>query len=107
MNVLVVSRLGLHTRFISALRRYGVKGIIDYYTVSKEYKNTEDIIKTAEKHKCKAIAVIANWSLAVQLLAKGFKPVFVIVPQYFTTTEIVSGRIYVLDGEVKITAEDV
>jgi len=107
MKVLVVSRLGLHTRFIEELRKYGVTDFEDYFIRRNGWKYIDDIDKTAKEKGCEAIAIIANFRVALELLARGFKRIFVITPKYWTPTEIITGELYVIEGEIKAVVKSV
>ena len=107
MKALIVSRLGLHTRIIEELRKYEVSEFEDYFAERNEWRNVNDIEEAAKEKGCEAVVLIANFKAALELLARGFKRIFVITPKYYTLTEIVTGELYVIEGSVKAIAKSV
>jgi len=94
MKALVVSRLSLG-RVYESLIKLGVKEFIDFYELKDGWKSERDIIEEMEKEKCETAIIIANFWLALRLLAKAkLKKVFVIVPKAVGINEVYRAKIY-------------
>ena len=102
MRVLVVSRLGLGSGVIRALRKFGEREFVDYFKLRTVWRDEKDIMQVFNQEVCDSVAVISNFRLAVTLLTHGAKKAYVIIPKLFTPTEIVSAEIYKIAGDVKV-----
>ena len=107
MKALLVSRVALSERIISELRNSGITEFVDYFGDRKSWRNSDDIEKAAKESGCDTVIVIANFRVAMELLAKGFKRIYVIKPKYYTTTEIVAGDVVIVEGSVKAMVKSV
>ena len=94
MRALVVSRLSLG-RAYEALMKLGCKEFIDFYEKKEGWKSEKDILEVIDKEKCDTAVIIANFWLALRLLAKAkLNKVFVIVPKAVGVNEIYRAKIY-------------
>ena len=94
MRALVVSRLSLG-RVYESLMKLGVEEFVDFYEHYDEWKEDKDIIKAVEEHKCETAVVVANFWLALRLLAKAkLNKVFVVAPKAVGVNEIYRAKIY-------------
>ena len=107
MKALVVSRVGLNVRIIENLKKSGIKEFEDYFKYRDGWETADDIISVAKERNCDAVVIITNFKLAVEILAKGIKPVFVIVPKRGYDLEIISASIYELYGDVTAVVTEV
>jgi len=94
MKALVVSRLSLG-RVYESLIKLGVKEFIDFYELRDGWESEKDIIEVINEKKCETAIIIANFWLALRLLAKAkLKKVFVIVPKAVGVNEVYRAKIY-------------
>ncbi|RLF41151.1 MAG: hypothetical protein DRN12_03805 [Thermoplasmata archaeon] len=105
MKCLIVSRLGFKESIYRILRKHGCRKFINYYDRRHAWQDIKDIVAVARQEKCRSIAFICNFSLAMQAMNEGFNKVFVIVPKLHTPAEIVSADIYAIEGAVKVIKE--
>jgi len=102
MRALVLSRLSLSERIIEKLKESGIKEFIDFYETHKNWRDSNDVINAMRSSGCNTVVIIANFRLAVTLLAKGVETVYVIVPKYHNYVEIISGEIFEIRGSVSV-----
>ena len=107
MKALLVSRVGLSVRILEELKKLGVTEFVNYYDRRDSWKTARDVINVAKEIGADTVIVIANFKVALEVLASGISPVIVISPKFTTFTEIVTGRIHVIDGNVRILERDV
>ena len=107
MKALLVSRVGLSVRLIEELKKIGVTEFVNYYDKRNGWKTAGDIINVAKEIGADTVIVIANFRTALEILVSGISPVIVITPKFTTFTEIVTGRIHVIDGKITILEQDV
>lgn len=107
MKALLVSRVGLSVRILEELRKLGVTEFVNYYDRYDSWKTGGDIVNVAKEIGADTVVIIANFKTALEILAGGIAPVIVIVPKFTTFTEIVTGRIHIIDGNVRILERDV
>jgi len=101
MRALVVSRLSLG-RVYESLMKLGVRDFVDFYEKKDKWKDENDLMEIAEKENCETAVIVANFWLALRLLAKAkLNKVFVIAPKAVGVNEIYRAKIY------EITAHDV
>jgi len=94
MKALVVSKLSLG-RVYESLIKLGVKELVDFYELKDGWESEKDIIEVMEKEKCDTAVIIANFWLALRLLAKAkLNKVFVIVPKAVGVNEVYRAKIY-------------
>ncbi len=102
MKALVVSRLGLGEKVLTELRNAGVKEFVDYFKQKNVWETSKDILDVAKAQNCDTVVVITNFKLAVEILANGVKPVFVVIPRFYSATEIVNADIYEIYGDITV-----
>ena len=107
MKALLVSRVGLSVRLIEELKKLGITEFVNYYDRCDSWKTARDVINVAKEIGADTVVIIANFRVALEILASGIAPVVVITPKFTTFTEIVTGRIHVIDGNVRILERDV
>ena len=107
MKALLVSRVGLSVRLIEELKKLGITEFVNYYDRRDSWKTARDVINVAKEIGADTVVIIANFRVALEILASGIAPVVVITPKFTTFTEIVTGRIHVIDGNVRILERDV
>jgi len=107
VKALLVSRVGLSVRLIEELKKWGVTEFVNYYDRHDSWKTARDVINVAKEIGADTVVIIANFKTALEILASGIAPVVVITPKFTTFTEIVTGRIHVIDGNVRILERDV
>jgi len=107
VKALLVSRVGLSVRLIEELKKIGVTEFVNYYDVKKGWKSATDIINVAKEIGADTVIVIANFKVALEVLSNGISPVIVITPKFHTFTEIVTGKVFVVDGDITILERDV
>jgi len=94
-------------RILEELKKLGVTEFVNYYDRRDSWKTARDVINVAKEIGADTVIVIANFKVALEVLASGISPVIVISPKFTTFTEIVTGRIHVIDGNVRILERDV
>ena len=107
MKALLVSRVGLSVRLIEELKKIGVTEFVNYYDKRNGWKTARDVINVAKEIGADTVIVIANFRTALEILASGISPVIVITPKFTTFTEIVTGKVFVIDGDITILERDV
>ena len=107
MKALLVSRVGLSVRILEELRKLGVTEFVNYYDRYDSWKTARDVINVAKEIGADTVIVISNFRVALEILASGIAPVIVIAPRFTTFTEIVTGRIHVINGKITILERDV
>jgi len=92
---------------IEELKKIGVTEFVNYYDKRNGWKTAGDVINVAKETGSDTVVIISNFRAALEILASGIAPVVVIMPKFTTFTEIVTGRIHVIDGNVRILERDV
>jgi len=92
---------------IEELKKLGITEFVNYYDRRDSWKTARDVINVAKEIGADTVVIIANFRVALEILASGIAPVVVITPKFTTFTEIVTGRIHVIDGNVRILERDV
>ena len=107
MKALLVSRVGLSVRILEELKKLGVTEFVNYYDRYDSWKTARDVINAAKEIGADTVVIIANFRVALEILASGIALVIVITPKFTTFTEIVTGRIHIIDGNIRILERDV
>jgi len=107
VKALLVSRVGLSVRLIEELKKIGVTEFVNYYDKRNGWKTARDVINVAKEIGADTVIVIANFRVALEVLSSGISPVIVITPKFTTFTEIVTGKVFVIDGDITILERDV
>ena len=107
MKALLVSRVSLSVRLIEELKKIGVTEFVNYYDKRNGWKTAGDVINVAKETGSDTVVIISNFRVALEVLSSGVSPVIVITPKFTTFTEIVTGKVFVIDGDITILERDV
>jgi len=107
VKALLVSRVGLSVRILEELKKIGVTEFVNYYDMRNGWKSATDVINVAKDVGADTVVIIANFKVALEVLASGISPVIVISPGFHTFTEIVTGKVFVINGDITILERDV
>ena len=102
-KALLVSKVKLSESVKNKLKEVlSADELVDFYKYLNAWHDYRDILDVANKFNCSAVVVIANFRLAVELLANGISKVAVLIIKEIPIGEIRSVEIYVLEGGIKI-----
>ena len=106
-KALIVSRIKLNESVKNKLKKVlNANELIDFYKYLNAWHDYRDILDVANKFQCDAIVIIANFRLAVELLANGVNKVAILDIKGIPLNEIKDVDIYVIEGNIKLNRID-
>ena len=102
-KALIVSRVKLSESVKNKIKEIlSADELVDFYKYLNAWHDYRDILDVANKFECDTVAVIANFRLAVELLANGVNKVAILDIKGIPLNEIRDVDIYVIEGDIKL-----
>ena len=102
-KALIVSRVKLSESVKNKIKEVlNANELIDFYKILNNWADYRDILDVANKFQCDTVVIIANFRLAVELLANGVNKVAVLDIREIPLNEIRDVDIYVIEGDIKL-----